>query len=59
MPAVSARSILAMSGLQHLEARERLGAAGEVVERDERAALAVGVDQRLEHLAVRASARGG
>src|SRR4051794_13312136 len=40
---------LAGVGLELLEARERLGAAGEVVERNERAALAVGVDQRLEH----------
>ena len=38
---------LADVGAQQLEAGERLGAAGEVVERDERAALAVRVDELL------------
>ena len=33
MPAVSARSIFAMSGREQLQAGERVGAAGEVVER--------------------------
>ena len=52
MPAVMARSILPKSGRRLSRQGERLDAAGEVVERDQRAALAVRVDQALEQVAV-------
>ena len=55
MPAVSAVSILAMSGRSELEAGERVRAAGEIVEGDQRAALAVLGDHLLQQLAVRAA----
>ena len=55
MPAVRAVSILAMSGRSELEAGERVRAAGEVVEGDAGAALAVLGDHVLQQLAVRAA----